>query len=435
MIAYMQRRDPPVPEFPQEYHDKTLLLVGTGGIKRRPVLEALRASGLRQLIILHDEVNWAKPYANRWIDAPSVGTGDAALTALFEFQRTHPAIQINGVYTYDEYSVVVAARLAEALGLPGISPQVALSVRDKYAMRETCRAHGLPAPGCLRIRDVAQLAPEIDRAELAYPLVLKPVRGAGSTLVQRVENAEELTRTAARFQAELQAQHLGDVWGDSDLQVEEYIAGHEVDIDILLFEGEVRYAQVSDNFPPVEPWFLERGGRLPSLLSTMEQQRLIEMASAILRVLNVFQGCVHFEARLGANGPIPIEINLRLGGAEIFSFHWAAFRVHLLEQAVRIALGLAPTVNSFIPPRTYCTSTNFIPPQSGRIRNIQIDPNVLASPYSEELVIFRDVGDTVRLPPAGFDYCGWMVASGDSPDASATHLAELVNGVRFDIAP
>jgi biotin carboxylase len=272
-------------------------------------------------------------------------------------------------------------------------------------------------------------------AGLTYPLVVKPVRGAGSQCVQRVDNAAELTHAATRFQADLRARHFADMWGDDGLQVEEYIAGPEVDIDLLLFHGEVRYARVSDNFPPVEPWFLERGGRLPSLLSTAEQQGLIDMAVAVLQALGVTHGCVHFEARLSPRGPMPIEVNLRLGGAEVCAFHWGAFGVNLLEQAVRLALDLPPTLGSAVAPRAYCVSTNFVPTQAGHLRHIHVAPEVFTSLYCVELVIFREVGDLIRVPPDGFDYCGWLVASGESPETAAVHLAELTAGIQFAICP
>jgi len=418
---------------PQDYHDKTLLLIGTGGIKRRPVMEALRALGLR-LMILHDAPNWAAPYADDWIAAPSAGDGEAALTALSAFLDAHSTLRLDGVYTYDEYCVVTTARLAEALHLPGIPYQAALQTRDKYAMRDVCRAHGLPAPGFLRIRDSEAIEQRVAAAGLTYPLVLKPVRGAGSMYVQRIENAQELRAVAARFQAEIQAHHLREVWGNDGLQVEEYIAGDEVDIDMLLVDGDVRYARVSDNFAPIEPWFMERGGRLPSLLREADQQALIGMAALALRTLGIQRGCVHFEARLGAYSAVPIEINLRIGGAEVCAFHRAAFGVNLLEQAVRIALDLPLTVHSQASRRAYCVSTNFIPAQSGRIRGIHVAPELISSPYCEELVIFREVGDLVRLPPEGFDYYGWMVASGESSETAAHHLAQLMAGVSFDVA-
>lgn len=428
-----QQRESLSTEASRDYQDKTLLLIGTGGIKRRPVLETLRGFGLRRLLILHDEPNWAAPYADAWISAPSAGNGDAALTALSAFLAAQPALRPDGVYTYDEYGVVTAARLAEALNLPGVPCQVALRTRDKYAMRDVCRANGLPAPGILRIRDTHDLEQRIAAARLAYPLVVKPVRGAGSLYVQRVEHAQELRSIAARFQAEIREHHFDDVWGNDGLFAEEYIDGAEVDIDLLLVGGKAQYARVSDNFAPIEPWFMERGGRLPSLLRTADQQALIDLATATLRALGVQRGAVHFEARLGANGAVPIEVNLRIGGAEVCAFHRGAFGVNLLEQTVRIALDLPLTLNPSIPIRAYCVSTNFIPARSGRIRGIHVAPDVFSSPFCEELVIFREVGETVSIPPDGFDYCGWMVASGERPDAAAQHLAQLMAGVSFDI--
>lgn len=51
------------------FKDKHLLLVGTGGIKRRRVLESLRALGLRRITCLPEHSNWASPYVDVWVEA------------------------------------------------------------------------------------------------------------------------------------------------------------------------------------------------------------------------------------------------------------------------------------------------------------------------------------------------------------------------------
>ena len=62
-----------------DYAEKRLLLVGTGGIKRRPVMEALRALGLGRIICLHDERNWAKDFVDDWIDGDPVFPSEETL--------------------------------------------------------------------------------------------------------------------------------------------------------------------------------------------------------------------------------------------------------------------------------------------------------------------------------------------------------------------
>jgi hypothetical protein len=44
-----------------------------------------------------------------------------------------------------------------------------------------------------------------------------------------------------------------------DLLIEEYYEGCDIDIDILIQNNEIRFMSISDNFPPIEPWFFEQG--------------------------------------------------------------------------------------------------------------------------------------------------------------------------------
>lgn len=46
--------------------------------------------------------------------------------------------------------------------------------------------------------------------------------------------------------------------------VEQYLDGPEVDVDVVLnSEGDVAYGNVTDNWPTIEPYFNETGGKIP----------------------------------------------------------------------------------------------------------------------------------------------------------------------------
>jgi len=107
-----------------DYAEKRLLLVGTGGIKRRPVMEALRALGLGRIICLHDERNWAKDFVDDWIDGDPVFPSEETLQMVKK-----RAGKLDAVYTYDDYSVILTAFLSERLGLPGIPAAVAQTAK------------------------------------------------------------------------------------------------------------------------------------------------------------------------------------------------------------------------------------------------------------------------------------------------------------------
>ena len=349
------------------YAGKRLLLVGTGGVKRLHVLQALRALGLDEIICLNDTVNWAAPLVDRWIEADPVKPSAATLRRV-----KRQAQGIDGVLTWDDYSVELAAAIAQELGRVGIPPEAAAAAKNKAEFRRVCTERGLPAPRYTHVDPGSPAEALIAMADLRFPVVVKPTHGGGSVLVRRADDAAQLVAVLAAHVAALQTEPAAMLWPDQRVRIEEYIPGAEVDIDLLLQDGQLRYAAVTDNFPPIEPYFMELGGQLPSSLPAPAQRQLIELAQQVLAALGVREGCVHFEARWTPQGPMPIEANLRLGGAEVFEFNRLACGVNLVEQAVRVALGL-PVQQFGVNPVERCVkSLNFIPPLSGQLGPIRV---------------------------------------------------------------
>lgn len=415
-----------------DYAEKSLLLVGTGGSKRRAVLERLRSLGLRKVVCLNHERNWADPYVDDWILADAVHPGAGGEQALDRYLALHSDLRLDGIMTYDEYSVVLASHLARRSGRIGLAPSVAETVKNKYAFRRACLDRGLPAPAV----SLAPLGGSLDASGalgLRFPVVMKPVEGASSVFVRKADNAAELRAAVASYEASVRDTALAQQWRDRSLLVEEYLEGDEVDIDMLVQGGEVKYLAITDNFPSVEPHFLENGGQIPSALPTCAQQALGSMANDVVRALSVSDACVHFEAKMTATGPVPIEVNLRLGGAEVYTFNKEAWGVDLLEGAVRIALGLAvPRVGTGAPLR-YLVSAPFNPPRAGVIRAIRLEPWVEASPDLAELVMFKRPGERIEVPPRGYEYSGWIVAHGGTREEAHANVARLGAGVHVEI--
>jgi biotin carboxylase len=417
-----------------QFAGKTLLIVGTGGPARGPVFERIRSLGLVRVICLNATRNWATPYIDDWILANPSDPAGGAVAAVQELLAGAHAPVIDGVVTFDEFCVQVAANLAEALGLVGVGHEVADRVRNKLAFRQFCLANGLPAPRCVGLPPgVKSGLVAVRDAGLHYPLIFKPAFGAGKSMLAEVADEAELERAidAHAVKVRTAPQSLG--WSDHSTFVEEYLDGPEVDIDMLVQAGTVRYCEITDNLAASEPFFLETGGRFPSQLPQGTQRALRQMASDVASALGIQNGCIHFEAKATADGPVPIEVNLRLGGAEVQTFHRASRGIDLAAEAVKIALGVpvAPPVTD--RPRCHLASTNFLPTVAGQLVAFDVAPEVWRSEALVQLVIFGEIGHPITLPPAGNVYLGWLVASGLTPEEARENVETLTRGVTFQI--
>jgi biotin carboxylase len=107
----------------------------------------------------------------------------------------------DGVCTFNEMSVPIAARLAEALSLPGNPVAAVDAARDKFATRAIMQDAGLATPANALIEKEADLAAAAEK--VGFPAVIKPIAGAGSMGVVRVDSAEELARIYAKVVADM----------------------------------------------------------------------------------------------------------------------------------------------------------------------------------------------------------------------------------------
>src|SRR5690606_23330614 len=103
---------------------------------------------------------------------------------------------VDRVLTNWEPLVLLAARMRERWQLPGMTVDVTLGFRDKQLMKERVAAAGLRVPRSERVtRAGADDADHQVRAaaeKVGFPLILKPIAGAGSADTYLARDAAEL---------------------------------------------------------------------------------------------------------------------------------------------------------------------------------------------------------------------------------------------------
>ena len=406
---------------------KHLLVVNTGNRKKRFTLRRLRELGC-QLIILNAQENWGSAYASHWILADT-NDHTAALRAVQDFFAQHPELGPDGVITFWEDDVLLAARIRDRLGLIGIPYEVARLARDKHLFRAFCAEHDLPAPGHALIEPDANPEESVDR--LRFPMVVKPVYGSSSAYVVRVNNPQELQETVDYLRQNISTDVESALSVSTAIMAEEYIDGNEVDIDMLLQNGKIKFWSMSDNDATREPYFVETGQCIPTRLSQSQQMELVTMAEEMLERLGVEDGCIHFEAKYGSRGPMPIEINLRMGGDEVYYFVKTAWGVDLIENAAKVMLGVyVRRISKPERPKKFVSGKYFLPPYSGVLTALALPEKVKEG----ELQFFKQVGDAVLAPPLGYEYLGWTYAIADTLGEAEERVERIMSGVEIEIA-
>jgi biotin carboxylase len=202
--------------------------------------------------------------------------------------------------------MVLAARLREQLGLPGLTVAQTVPFRDKERMKQLLDASGLRTP---RHRATDHVSGVWAAAEqVGYPLIVKPVDGAGSADTYRAGSAAELDAILPGLR------HVPRV------SVEEFVDGEEFTYDTICAGGQVLVENICQYHPrPLQTKLHEWISPVTLALRDLDAPDLQagrELGRAVLRALGFADGFTHMEWYRKADGEVVFgEIGARPPGA------------------------------------------------------------------------------------------------------------------------
>ena len=216
-----------------------------------------------------------------------------------------------------EAHVMAAARVREALGIPGTSVQTAFLCRDKPAMKEVLRAAGIPCARSTGATSGAEIRAFAD--EVGFPIILKPSAGAGASGAERVDGPDQLQAAIDRSQVDQGAA----------VAVEEYIEGHEGFYDTITIDGDVVHEFVTHYYPNVleamrTRWISPQFVTTNRLDEAPAYAELKELGRAVVRALGIETSATHMEWFYGPKGLSFSEIGCRPPGVRAWDLYAAA---------------------------------------------------------------------------------------------------------------
>jgi biotin carboxylase len=246
-----------------------------------------------------------KPYLHDYLQVPRIMAEDDVMDRVSAWLRGK---SIDRVLANWEPLVILAARLRERWGMPGMSVDAVLGFRDKQLMKERVAAAGLRVPQSRRCRTESDVRAAAE--ELGYPLIVKPIAGAGSADTYKVEGPSELDATLAKMR------------GVGEASCEEYVDGEEFTFDTVCIDGRPAYENVAAYLPkPLEMRSLEWVSPVIITVRDMFQPRLqggVTLGRNVLSALGMGTGFTHMEWFLTPKGEAVFgEIGCRPGGAHI----------------------------------------------------------------------------------------------------------------------
>src|SRR5579862_6568550 len=245
----------------------------------------------------------AKPALAHYVQVGSLANGDQVAATVRDLARQ---VRIDQVECLWEPYMVLAARLREELGLPGLTVAQTLPFRDKERMKILVDAAGLRTPWHVDAEAVADVWAAAER--VGYPLIVKPVDGAGSADTYRVEDAAELDAVLPMIR------HVPVV------SVEEFVDGEEFTYDTICANGQVLFENICQYHPrPLVTKMHEWISPVTLALRDLEDPGLRagrELGVNVIAALGFRDGFTHMEWYRKADGEVVFgEIGARPPGA------------------------------------------------------------------------------------------------------------------------
>jgi hypothetical protein len=258
------------------------------------------------------------------VEVDDVNDYDSLRRAVVEVTDT--AGPVDQMIALSEFTLEIAARVRESLGLPGPQPDEVAVYRDKIRMKELIGAAGIRVPRfspCRSAGDVLAFA-----RSSGYPVIVKPVDSAGSIGVHLVDDEDALAALLPSLDLDR-------------YEVEEFIDGTLFHIDGFADDqGGIPFMAASRYVNDC----LACAGGAPLGSVVMQQSALRERIETFTRdcvsALGLRRTPFHLEVFLTpADELVFLEVGGRVGGSEVPHLLNKLFGVNLYEVWLRSLVG------------------------------------------------------------------------------------------------
>ncbi|KAK7954418.1 hypothetical protein PG988_015112 [Apiospora saccharicola] len=251
------------------------------------------------LVIIDQPGHWMQKESSAWSHLresfiPLDIRADKGLAERLESAVRNYDKPIDGITTINDGLLAAVACACEKLGLPTEPAEAFLVASDKYRTREIEGGQG----NVLHVSGVEDLQSRLSSLELKYPLIAKPCIGWKSMRVSKVHTQEDLLKAVQ----EASDWHSKSPQQRTDVMIEPYIDGPEIDMNLVLLNGEVVYFETYDDFPKLGDGngssFQETLMLIPSALPPCEIEMVRQTLQQSALRMGFRNGILHCEGRV-----------------------------------------------------------------------------------------------------------------------------------------
>lgn len=352
-------------------------------------------------------------YADKFFNASTMDE-EAVLAAALQFKP-------DGIMTLStDMPMRGVAKVAEKLGLPGISYDTAVKATDKFEMIKAFKTHDVASPWFFTVDNLDEL--KALESQLSYPCIMKPTDNAGSHGVVLAKCFDDLLR---EYEYSRESARHGKVI------IEEYLQGDEVSVEVMVVDGKVNILQITDKLTTGAPHFVEMGHSQPSRHPIAIQKAIKELAVKACQSVGINQGPAHVEMMVTERGPVMIELGARMGGDNITT-HLVPLStgIDMVGSTIKVAMGEKPDVE---PTLHFGSAIRYFEVPFGTIKTIEGIEEAKQIPGVKQITFTKEVGEESSPIHCSNDRIGFVIAQGATTEDAVIACEKAIKAITIII--
>ncbi len=401
-------------------NNKTILLLGAGA-EQQIAIELAKEMGYR--VVAAD----GNP------KAPGLALADVAIAddiknieKMIEVGKKH---KVDGVMTHGVEIPHIISRIAKALNLPGIDPEIADRTTFKSERIKYLKRAGINVPEFVAVKTVSEAKKAAKK--IGYPVVIKPTDNAGARGVKVVNNAAELEKA---FNESLGYSH------NREILIEQLLSGLEISTESLVYNGKIYTTGFGDrNYSrniEFYPYFVEDGHNVPSALPAETQRKIISEVEKTIRALGITWGVAKGDILVNKSDDkvYVLEMASRTSGGWFCAGTVPlATGVHILKPLIKMSVGDPVDENDLKPTKDLAACQRYvIPSRDGTFIRIEGVKKAGKMPGVEMLVIFKQPkrGELIHKSTNHSERFGQLIAVGKDVKDATKKCEEAISCIR-----
>ncbi len=391
---------------------KKIMILGAGKNEIPAVVKA-KSRGLETVVVDMNPRAPALEFADRAVVPKTTKTEEYVGIAVKE--------RIDGVMTVSAEALVrKVSAIANAMGLPGISAEMALIATDKSVMRSVFHEKGIPSPRFIRASGLGEAEKGIEG--LSMPLVIKPLDQAGSRGVFKINDKDELRHC---FDISKNISRCGGVI------IEEFIDGIHSTVDAITANGKTHILGISDKVNILTPNIIVMDVAFPPAYPAAMVREVDRLVCSMLEKIGFDYGHSHTEVVVADDGPSVIEFAARSGGGLLPSDilpHLCGFDV--IDKLISLALGEDLGIGNVTLSNG--ADLRFFNSPLGRLKKIHGVEEAMKVKGVHKLDFIVKEGDLIKPLTEGKERVGFVITYGNDREEAVRSADEVERLIKFE---